>query len=148
MHLLLNQALNSNKPSLEKSNSGQMLKPLLSSRENSFNSSKEESKAEYEVISTDTSQESMDVSVIMPDLDLFPKESCPVKIAIYESISKHAILSLHLKLSEKLCILRPDSPMVLKDLSKLVNQAIEDPADKNPNLYKLFDDCFLFQALG
>jgi hypothetical protein len=42
-------------------------------------SSREDSKTEYEVISTDTSQDSMENTHIAPELDLFVKESCLIK---------------------------------------------------------------------
>jgi hypothetical protein len=69
----------------------------LATSSSSNNVIREESKGnEYEVISTNTSIDSVDPSQTHHELDLFTKESCIVKNRLYEALSRHMILNLHL----------------------------------------------------
>ena len=67
--------------------------------------------AEYEVISNDTSQDSMDnQNVSYGDLvvDIFQKDTCPIKTRIFDTINRHMILKLHLSLTKEVLSKKTD----------------------------------------
>jgi hypothetical protein len=61
--------------------------------------------------STDTSQDSIDASstVMQPELDLFIKDTNPLKLKVNEAVVRHMILNLHLTTSKQLIALKRDN---------------------------------------
>ncbi|CDW90832.1 sec7 domain containing protein [Stylonychia lemnae] len=134
LHLLLNMCLKN--------------KPLDLLSVSSVSSLKEERKQEYEVISTNTSQDSIDSSSAQNDLDFFVKESCQIKTKINETITRHLILALHLKSSKKLIDMKQDNQHIIRDAQRLISFIIEsDLQDKTLENMGTFDDMFLFNQL-
>ena len=51
----------------------------------------------------------MDSSTVNQELELFTKVTCPVKTQLYESINRHMILQLHLRLSKSMVNMKSDN---------------------------------------
>eukprot|EP00347_Sterkiella_histriomuscorum_P023819 403333278 len=114
--------------------------PQVLSRSSSQN---EEKKQEYEVISTDTSQDSIDVSaqVTSDDLEIFHKETCPIKMKVIDTVTRHMIMDLHLTISKQLSLLRSDNQHIIRDVQRMVSSVIEtELVDKNHENVGVFDD--------
>ena len=62
----------------------------------SSNSNDTSKAGEYEVVSTDTSQDSMETHGMGDYLDVYTKETDPIRTRIYEAANRHIILNLHL----------------------------------------------------
>ena len=88
-------------------------------------SSQEEGKTSYEVISADTSQDSLESTPGPTELDLFVKETSPVKTKIYEAISRHMIVGLHLKISKKIIKMKAETGHILRDIQRAISCMVE-----------------------
>jgi hypothetical protein len=105
---------------------------------------------DYEVITTDTSQDSLDSSNFMSDQvinDYFTKENCTVKTPIYESLNRHLILQMHLKLSKEIMKMKAQSQHIVREVQRIISQIIETGEPANDQ-YATFDEQFLFNQLN
>ena len=77
-------------------------------------SSTDSGKADYEVVSTDTSQDSMDSEV--PEAD-------PVRGKVFETVNRHVIMRLHLEVSGR--VLTEGKHHVVREVQRRVSSSIE-----------------------
>jgi hypothetical protein len=70
-----------------------------------------------------------------------------VKTPIYESLNRHLILQMHLKLSKEIMKMKAQSQHIVREVQRIISQIIETGEPANDQ-YATFDEQFLFNQLN
>ena len=82
-------------------------------------------------------------------MDVFAKESCPIKTRIFDATNRHLILQLHLTLSKQVLAKNTDrnTNHIIREVQRVISQVIETGDAMSPELYRLFDEGFFYDTL-